>query len=266
MSGSSETNWLTSHGNILLAMAVSAVFHVISAYSYFAWHSSNLERLNTSTQKPVNIRFTMLPTPPQETLEQVIKPVPIQPEPKPEPEPVTKTVPQPAVQPVIEKIALPQPELKKTRKKPEAKPKPVVKKANKVAQKQVVPVKTDEPESKTEEIIQQAAPLPFILVEDKPSAREVEETYITLLLNHIENHKYYPRKARRRNIEGTVKVILSINAEGSVASMELSEGHAILRKAAEKAIYQSLPFARPPLSMISPKTISFGISYRFRQP
>ena len=257
MIDSSNPSWIALHSNVLLAVMLSAVFHIASAYSYWVYQQSFSKTSTLTEERPLKITFTT-----------VVSPTPIPeapPETKVTPEVTPDVEPEVKPEPVVKEITVPEPQPKAVEPKivkQTVKPKPVIeeqKPAKKVTPPKPRPAQVENKPTKT------LAAKPVIVVEDTPSVLEIEEQYITRLLSQIEKNKFYPRKARRRNIEGTVKVTLSINADGRIAKLSLTEGHKILRIAAEKAIKKSQPFPEPPLSLTSSKTFSFGISYRFKE-
>ncbi|NNJ92098.1 MAG: TonB family protein [Gammaproteobacteria bacterium] len=105
---------------------------------------------------------------------------------------------------------------------------------------------------------------PVIVVEDVLAVQKQQDLFINELLDQIENNKFYPKKAKRRNIQGTVRVELSLDDTGKLVSLQLFEGHKILRKATATAIQATAPFSAPPSSLTVPQTIKFGVHYQFR--
>jgi TonB family protein len=105
---------------------------------------------------------------------------------------------------------------------------------------------------------------PVIVVEDVLAVQKRQDLFINELLDQIEKNKFYPKKAKRRNIQGTVRVELSLDDTGNIVSLQLFEGHRILRKAAATAIQASAPFSAPHSSLTTPQTIKFGVHYQFR--
>ncbi len=117
-----------------------------------------------------------------------------------------------------------------------------------------------EPASQSPETISH----PVIVVADSHTGQQQETLFINELLDQIEKNKFYPEKARRRNIQGNVKVELELDDKGNIVSLKLSDGHKILRKATQTAIQATAPFNAPPLSLGSPRVIHFGVQYQFR--
>jgi len=104
----------------------------------------------------------------------------------------------------------------------------------------------------------------LIVVEEKDTIEKNEDRYLNALLEKIEQNKFYPKKARRRNIQGTVQVEMTLDQSGKLKFLQLSKGHKILRRAAQKAIQQAAPFDAPPASLATSSPIKFGIHYQFR--
>ncbi len=87
---------------------------------------------------------------------------------------------------------------------------------------------------------------------------EEKAHYLALLLAHIESHKYYPRAARKRGIEGGVDVSFLLLPSGEIAAIDATGGPTLLRRAALKAINAALPLPTPP----KPLTRSLPVKYR----
>ena len=102
---------------------------------------------------------------------------------------------------------------------------------------------------------------------NKPALTEVvleneRETYLLQLLAHIDNHKFYPRSARRSGIEGEIQVVFYLLRDGSISDLQIKGGNKILRNAAKQAVQQSLALPPPPESMRLQEQIRFGMVYR----
>jgi len=72
--------------------------------------------------------------------------------------------------------------------------------------------------------------------------------YHEMLRNRIESNKKYPSIAKRRHLEGRVKVRLSIDANGMIETVTIakSSGYKILDNAAVESVKNSSPFPPPP--------------------
>jgi len=102
---------------------------------------------------------------------------------------------------------------------------------------------------------------------NKPALTEValeneRESYLLQLLAHIDNHKFYPRSARRSGIEGEIQVVFYLLRDGNISDLQIKGGNKILRNAAKQAVQQSLALPPPPESMRLQEQIRFGMVYR----
>jgi len=102
---------------------------------------------------------------------------------------------------------------------------------------------------------------------DKPALDQAileneRESYLLQLLAHIDSHKFYPRFARRRGMEGEIQVAFYLLRDGSISGLQIKGGSKVLRKAAKQAVQQSLALPPPPESMRLQEQIRFGMMYR----
>ncbi|HED34277.1 MAG TPA: TonB family protein [Gammaproteobacteria bacterium] len=86
--------------------------------------------------------------------------------------------------------------------------------------------------------------------------------YIKRLLAHIESYKFYPGAARRRSIEGKLKVKFCLNDKGGPIKLSIEGGRAILQRAVRQALNDAQPFPLPPESMERNQLIAFSMQYR----
>jgi protein TonB len=180
---------------------------------------------------------------------------------------------QPQKNPVAERPVLEKPVLEKLRPvkkqrvrrpekiEPEIKAKPV---QEKVAEKKQT-VKDAEAIEKIEPVKQVAA---LEQVHGKPVShsstallQRERQQYLHKLLSHIESHKFYPRAARRRSIEGDVKVSFMLCGDGHYEKLTIDGGHTALVKAARQALEDSMPLPAPPEDIEVPEKIEFAMVY-----
>ena len=171
--------------------------------------------------------------------------------PKPEPPPTPETRAEPETPPPQE--TAPEPEVKQ-----EPLPKPVRK--PRPANREI-----PEPVEHIEELIVASTYIDAPV--DKPALAQVvleneRESYLQRLLTHIDSHKFYPRSARRRGMEGEVQVAFYLLRDGGISSLQVKGGSKVLRKAAEQAVQQALSLPPPPESMHLQEQIRFGMVYR----
>jgi len=179
-----------------------------------------------------------------------------------------QTVPEEVVEPVEE---MPVPEKKVETVKPRkiVKKKPVVKKhkprvAAKLPEEVKPPTRTPPPE------IQPSARPAVADAMISPSSKEgeqnrIRERYIQKLQKIITTHKYYPKRARRRHIEGRVEVGFVVLADGEIDDIRLadSSGEGVLDKAALDALRRAGRFDPLPKELgLSSWTFVVPLDYR----
>ena len=102
---------------------------------------------------------------------------------------------------------------------------------------------------------------------DKPALDQAvlineQESYLTRMLAHIDSHKFYPRKARNRGMEGEVKIAFYLHKDGSISDLQVSGASRVLRIAAKQAVQRALSLPRPPESFHLQQQVRFGMIYR----
>ncbi|MCM8857321.1 MAG: TonB family protein [Candidatus Thiodiazotropha sp.] len=162
------------------------------------------------------------------------------------PQPLPEIIPeiiQPA-KPVIKQVVQPKPKPKPKKKKVKSVPKPVIEKVVKTE-----PVK--------EKLAKRQAPPPRA----QPQVN-LRERFLAKLLARIEEKKYYPSIARRRNLEGNIKVSFKLECDGKVAQLAITGQHNLLRKAAGKAVDAAQPLPEIPPQIKCPMQISYAMAYK----
>jgi len=91
-----------------------------------------------------------------------------------------------------------------------------------------------------------------------------KELYLQALFTHIEAHKYYPPSARRRQLEGQVRVSFTIEPGGGVSNLKASEGHPQLEEAALQTVRSALPLPLPAGGVTLPFNLSYHMDFRLR--
>lgn len=179
----------------------------------------------------------------------------------PQPEPESK--PAPLATP--EAIAEPPPPPTPVRK-PAPRPKPVRKPPPKPAI-EPLPAISKQPET-TEPVEERTAVSSYTEAPlNKPAQDQIvlineRDSYLTRMLAHIDSHKFYPRKARHRGMEGEIKIAFYLHKDGSISDLQVSGGSKVLRTAARQAVRNALSLPRPPESFHLQKQIRFGMVYR----
>lgn len=194
--------------------------------------------LTIELEKPLIPEPPPLPPPP----EPEIKP---QPKVEPKPEKPIERKPLPAPTPVIQAPA-PTPI---TQQPAVTEPLPqkiiaVTPKADEQAQTTIAPVPTPQP----------APPPPVQKADDTD---EAGERYVKSLTPLLSENQDYPMLARKRHMEGGVRVEVEIDAQGNVLSVKVikSSGKDILDNAAINTIKKSSPLPPPPNSVRMFKTL-----------
>ena len=176
-----------------------------------------------------SIQFSIInPEPEKKLIEPKPKPIqkPIQ---KPKPKPITKPKPKPKPEPKIKPEPIPEP-IPEPEVKPEPEPKPEVEHINEkpITQADSTNI-TNNKETKDTK---------YVADEHKKAKQNL---FIADLRKLINQNKSYPNSARRRAIEGTVKVSFNILSDGNVKHIKVVSGKSIFKKSAIQAIERSFP-------------------------
>jgi protein TonB len=157
-------------------------------------------------------------------------------------------------------------------KKPRQSPKPIT--VAKAEVKQPTPPKEPEPRSKpkpkTADIVSRSleiarlqaevndaietyAKRPRVLALSARTKEAVEASYLEAWVRKVERigNLNYPEEARRRNLSGTLRLNVRLDAEGRVVNMmvSLSSGHPVLDEAAKHIVDLASPFAPFPKAL-----------------
>ncbi len=102
-------------------------------------------------------------------------------------------------------------------------------------------------------------------VETKVDIGESKRMFLSKIRSQIISNKRYPKKARRRHIEGSVKVRFDINEYGEVNNIRFINGKRIFQKSIRKTLERTFPVNIPselqgelPISNIS-VTLNFNL-------
>ena len=82
----------------------------------------------------------------------------------------------------------------------------------------------------------------------KPSraAKSSQPSYAQRLAQRIEQHKFYPRRARQRGLSGEIRFHLSVDASGQMLAFHWRDGHQAFRQATLQAVRRALPYPPAP--------------------
>lgn len=122
------------------------------------------------------------------------------------------------------------------------------------------------------ESLEKIEPISQVAVQEHVQGRQVSDSsekllqqerqqYLQQLMSHIESFKYYPRAARKRSLEGEVKVSFILLDDGSYEQLSLDGTHSALVKASRVAMESATPLPLPPNDMVIPGQIDFTMSY-----
>jgi protein TonB len=161
-------------------------------------------------------------------------------EPIPEKEPEVKEEPIP--EPVVQKV-IPKPIVKEVKRKP--KPKPKVKK------------KTRKKTAKKKQRRQKASSRRANI----SSAQKNE--FLANIRAKINKHKSYPRIAKKRGMQGTVKVEFTILSNGNVGNISVS-GPKVFHRSARNAVKNAFPVNVKSAPITLPKIINITLRYQIR--
>lgn len=154
-----------------------------------------------------------------------------------------------------------QPQEKPEPKKVVAKKEKVVKRVEAV--REVAEVEPEPVESKPDaQPMQQAAASSEAVPQINEGVVQREtERYLSNVMAHIEQHKWYPKAARRRGIEGEVNVRFTLLPDGSANGVTVENGPTILIAAARKAVEKATPMPKPPENIHCPLECEFRMRF-----
>jgi periplasmic protein TonB len=154
-----------------------------------------------------------------------------------------------------------QPQEKPEPKKVVAKKEKVVKRAEAV--REVAEVEPEPVESKpdAQPMQQAAAPSEAVPQINEGIVQRETERYLSNVMAHIEQHKWYPKAARRRGIEGEVHVRFTLHPDGSARELTVENGSSVLLIAARKAVEKAMPMPKPPENIHCPLECEFRMRF-----
>jgi len=194
-------------------------------------------------------------------------PKPTPPKPAPITPPIEEVKPQPKEEPkkiekveeVIEKpLPKPEPKAKKiVKKKPK---KPVKKIVKKIKKKKTQKVVKKQPKSNPKN-----AQKSIITKKSKNSSKQLAQKrnlYYATLKRKINRNKSYPRIAKRRGMQGSVKVRFTISPSGKLVNIKILSGPKVFHSSTKDAIKRSLPYA-PPKGVLKGSTpLTISVDYK----
>ena len=169
-------------------------------------------------------------------------------EPEPEPEPVVKE------ELVVEEV-IPEPVTPKVLPKPEIK-KPVPKK-KKIKKKKKVKKKKVRTRSATNRNVGAKR-----RGSGHASASQ-KNRFLATVRQRINRNKSYPRIAKRRGMQGSVRVKFTILANGHVGNISVS-GPKVFHSSARRAVKRAFPISTKNIPVFLPKTVNLTLRYQLR--
>lgn len=153
-------------------------------------------------------------------------------------------------------------------------PKPVKKNEPRPVKKKTVKKKPIKKKQVTRRIesVEKTEPVRQIAVLEQVQGQQVSHSsegllkrerqqYLHKLLSHIESFKFYPRAARRRSLEGNVKISFILSDDGYCEQLTFDGGHTALVKAARQALESAMPLPVPPKDIDLSRQIEFAMVY-----
>ena len=178
----------------------------------------------------------------------------IEEEPEPEPEePVVEPEPEPIPEPVTEEKKFVEPVIKKIEKKPEPKKKitkKIVKKKKVKKQKKAVKKRKRSTASSRRATSSRVDP-------------NKKSRFLSQIRARINRGKSYPRIAKRRGMQGVVKVRFTILKSGKVGNIKLS-GPKVFHSSARKAVQKAFPISVKNAPLHLPTTVNLSLRYKLR--
>lgn len=133
-----------------------------------------------------------------------------------------------------------------------------------ISQKQDTPVEPVAKQEQLEQTLRQTAQhQPKRIALDPAPLSRARDEYMRALAAHIDKHKFYPRSARRRHIEGQVRVSFDLLSNGQILNLHTFSGQPILQKATLDSIRSALPMPARPESLLALNTMKIEYSMQF---
>jgi len=240
----------------LISFFSTTLFYLLLAGTYFYVQTQYLIADQKQQDKVIHLSLaTCVPeevVPPVEEPEEIEEEEPVveeEPPVEPEPEPVVKEEPVPEkiipkpVEPKI--IPKPEPVVEKIKKKPVVKKKVLKKKKKKVRKK--APAKTTKGLKRT-----------GTAQKDAPAKKN---QFLAKVRRKINQHKSYPKIAKRRGMQGTVKVRFTILASGNVGHISVS-GPKVFHSSARNAVKKAFPISTKNVPLSLPTSVNLLLRYQ----
>jgi len=229
------------------AITIFLYLSVIAAIYYSQTH--HFVTSKESQEKVIQMSLsTFVPEVIEEVKEDVVEEPIVEPEVKEEPK-IEEVIPEPIIEKVVEKPVVEKPKVEK--KKPVEKPK------KKRIKKKIVKKKRPKKKTKKKASKKQASS------KHSKSTPAQRNKFWSALRAKIDKHKFYPRIAKKRMMEGSVKVRFTILANGNVSNISL-KGPKIFYNSARNAVKSAFPIEAKKSPISLPTTINLTLRYQIR--
>ena len=92
---------------------------------------------------------------------------------------------------------------------------------------------------------------------------DIKNQYLKTIASHLDKHKYYPRSAQRRHIEGEVNVTFDLLQNGHILNLKVMSKHSALERATITSINSALPMPERPDNIINLNIIPIEYTMKF---
>ncbi|MEA1953980.1 MAG: TonB family protein [Campylobacterota bacterium] len=231
----------------LISLFTTTLFYLLLAGSYIYLQSKYLVADQEPEEKVMHLSLATL-VPVLEEPEEVEKEEPVVEE---ELEPVVEE------KPIVEEI-IPEPVVAKVVPKPivKKKPKPKVKKrVKKKAKKQKA--------KKQKKVRKKATAKKKSSSGSKKSSKAQKNRFLSKVRAKIDRNKSYPKIAKRRGMQGSVKVRFTILRSGKVGNISVS-GPKVFHSSAKRAVKKSFPISTKNVPISLPQSVNLTLRYQLR--
>jgi len=235
------------------AYTIAIIVYIAMIAAFLYTQTQTLVTSKDTKEKVLEMTLSSF-VPDKKEEEKVIKEVPepieeeVEEEPVVKPEPIVKKpVKKPIIKP-LKKVVKKKPVKKKIVKKKLIKKKKVQQKPKKTAKKKTAKKKVSKKQASSKQT--------------KSSAGK-RNAFYNQLRSKIDKHKFYPRIAKKRRMEGSVKVRFTILSNGKVGKISVS-GPKIFYKSAKNAVKSAFPLRIKNMPISLPTTVNLTLRYQIR--
>lgn len=192
-------------------------------------------------------------TPPEPKVKKVVEPV-VKPEPviEKEVEVEKEVIPEPIAEKVTPEV------VEKVEKK-----KPVKKEKKTKTHKKQIKKKTSKNKALKKRISKNKTSKQQASKQQNHSSKAEKNRFWNALRRKIDSHKFYPRIAKKRGMEGIVKVKFTILANGNVGHITV-KGPNIFHNSAKNAVKSTFPISVKKAPIALPASINITLRYQLR--